>query len=106
VSDHLVIITGKDSDEILLQLREHCNVTQSISKRVFLVQEDPAQLNVPKWKGLHIFSNPDIPEEILNFLDDKESLFVSAWRVRLQQPSKKRTGEGVSWDYPGFKPPR
>jgi len=87
-------------------LREHHEVTQSVSKRVFLVRRDPSELGVPRREGLHIFSTPEIPEEILSSLDDAESLFVSAWRIRLQQPLKKRHGEGLDWDHPGFKPPR
>jgi len=60
----------------------------------------------PKQEGLHIFLTPDVPEQILNSLGDRESLFVSAWRTRLQQQPKKRAGDGLDWDHPGFKSPR
>jgi len=106
VSEHLIIITGEKPEATLIWLREHHEVTQSVSTRVFLVRGDPPQLSVPKREGLHIFSTPDVPEEILNSLDATESLFVSAWRTRFQQPLKKRLGEGLDWDHPGFKPPR
>jgi hypothetical protein len=106
IPEHLIIIEGKEPDEALMRLREHYEVTQSASKRVFLVRGDRSGRSLPKQEGLHIFSTPDIPEEILSSLDDKESLFVSAWRTRLQQPKKKRLGEGLDWDHPGFKPPR
>jgi hypothetical protein len=105
-SEHLIIMTGKEPEETLLRLREHFEVTQSVSTRVFLVRGDPYGPSVPKREGLHIFSTPDISEEILSSLDAKESLFVSAWRSRLQQPQKKRSGEGLDWDHPGFQPPR
>lgn len=106
VPEHLIIITGKGPEETLMQLREHYDVTQTASKRVFLIRGDRSEVSVPNQEGLHIFSTPDIPEEIFSSLDDKESLFVSAWRTRLQQPPKKRLGEGLDWDHPGFKPPR
>lgn len=106
VSEHLIIITGPEPEETLMLLREHFEVTQSVSKRVFLVRGAQSGLRVPKREGLHTFSTPDIPEETLRSLDDKESLFVSAWRTRLQQPPKKRVGEGLNWDHPGFIPPR
>lgn len=103
-AEHLVIITGKDPEQTLIRLRH--GITQSVSKRVFLIRGDPSVLNVPPQEDVHIFSTPDVPEEILNLLDDKESLFVSAWRTRLQQSPKQRPGEGLDWDHPGFKPPR
>jgi hypothetical protein len=106
VPEYLVIITSKEPEENLRWLREHYDVTQSVSKRVFLVRGDPSGLSVPKREGLHIFSTPDVPEQILNSLDDRESLFVSAWRTRLQQQPKKRAGDGLDWDHPGFTPPR
>jgi hypothetical protein len=104
VPEYLVIITSKEPEENLRWLREHYDVTQSVSKRVFLVRGDPSGLSVPKREGLHIFSTPDVPEQILNSLDDRESFFVSAWRTRLQQQPKKRAGDGLDWDHPGFTP--
>jgi hypothetical protein len=102
--EQLIIITGQLPDETLHSLRERYRVTQSVSDRVFLVRGQPG-LGGPAPEGVHTFSTADIPDEILNSLDQRESMFVAAWRLRLQVPAKKRTGEGLNWDAPGFKPP-
>jgi len=105
VPEHLVIVTGHAPEETSKRLGDDFDVTQRVSKRVFLVRPS-ATTRVSEVEGLHIFSTPDIPQEVLSSLDDKEFLFVSAWRTRLQEQSKKRPGEGLDWDHPGFKPPR
>ena len=102
--EQLIIITGQLPDETLNSLRECYKVTQSVSNRVFLVRGQPS-LSGPAPEGLHTFSKADIPDEILSSLDQRESIFVEAWRLRLQVPAKKRTGEGLDWDAPGFEPP-
>jgi hypothetical protein len=103
-SEQLLIITGQLPDETLHSLRERYRVTQRVSDRVFLVRGQPGP-GGPTPEGVHTFSTADIPDEILRALDQQESIFVAAWRLRLQAPAKKRTGEGVPWDAPGFKPP-
>jgi hypothetical protein len=103
--EQLIIITGQVPDEVLDSLRERYRVTQSISKRVFVVRGQPD----PGWsapEGVRTFSTADIPEQILNSLDKQEAMFVAAWRLRLQAPAKQRPGEGLDWDAPGFEPPR
>ena len=103
--EQLIVITGQLPDETVNGLRERYRVTQSVSKRVFLARGQPD----PGWPaptGVHVFSTPDIPDEILRALDPSESLFVAAWRLRLQAPPKRRPGDGKDWDTPGFDPPR
>jgi len=103
--EQLIIVTGQVPDEMLHSLHDHYKVTQSISKRVFLVRGQPD----PGWsapEGVHAFSTADIPDDILSSLDQQEAMFVAAWRLRLQAPAKQRPGEGLNWDAPGFKPPR
>ena len=105
-SEHLVIVTGKEPEQIFMRLSRQLTVTQRVSSRVFLVSGAQPVVNVPEPEGVHIFSTEEVPAEILNSLDEKESLFVSAWQTRLQQSRKQRPGEGLDWDHPGFKPPR
>jgi xanthine dehydrogenase molybdopterin-binding subunit B len=38
-------------------------------------------------------------------LSEAETLFVDAWRSRLDRPAKVRPGDGLPWDAPGFEPP-
>ena len=103
--ERLIIITGQLSEGTLKGVRERYQATQSVSNRVFLVRAQGG-LGGPTPEGLHIFSTTEIPEEVLNSLDERESVFVAAWRSRLLPPPKKRPGEGLDWDAPGFKPPR
>ena len=102
--EELIILTGQLPDEVVTELREHYRETQSVSARVFLARGQPDR-GWPPPAGVHIYSTPDIPEEILRSLDPRESLFVAAWRRRLQGP-KQRPGEGLNWDAPGREPPR
>lgn len=103
VPEQLIIITSQIPDKTVNSLREHYRVTQSVSNRVFLVRGP--NLDGPALEGLHTFSTADIPDGILSSLDRRESIFVAAWRLRLQESVKKRTGEGLDWDAPGFEPP-
>lgn len=102
--EQLIIITGQIPDETVNKLRERYRVTQSVSNRVFLVRGQPSE-GWPALEGLYTFSTADIPDWILSSLDQRESIFVAAWRLRLQMPAKKRTGEGLDWDAPGFQVP-
>ena len=104
VPEQLIIVTGRLSDEALKRLRQRCEVTQSMSSGVFLIRGEPG-LGGPTPDGVHVFSTPDVPDEILSSLDEREALFVAAWQSRLQQPPKKRPGDGLDWDDPEFKPP-
>ena len=100
----LIVVTGQLPDEAASRLRERFRVTQSASPRVFLGRGQPD----PGWPpppGVHVFSTPDVPEEVLRALDAREALFVAAWRLRWTGP-KQRRGEGLDWDAPGFEPPR
>jgi hypothetical protein len=105
-SEHLVIVIDNQPEAIARKLREQFHVTQSVSPRVFLVRGDPSNSGVLEGERFRVFATPLIPEEVLESLDDKEALFVSAWRERLQQSPKRRKGEGLNWDHPDFKPPR
>ena len=60
----------------------------------------------PPPEGVHVFSMPHIPDEVLRTLDQQESPFVAAGRVWPQALAKQRPGEGLNWDTPGFELPR
>ena len=102
--EQLVVITGQLPDEAVNRLREHFRVTQSASPRVFLGRGQPDR-GWPPPPGVHVFSTPDVPDEILRPPDRAESLFVAAWRLRGRGP-KQRPGDGLDGDAPGVEPPR
>lgn len=103
----LVIITGDRADESFKQVSANFNVKQAASNRVAVVEGDQsvsAQLKtIP---SVTVVPAGDIPSALAEKLDEGESLFVSAWVSRTKEgTSKKRPGEGLSWDAPGFEPP-
>lgn len=44
-------------------------------------------------------------DPVSNSLSESERLFVKAWQARQQSVGKRRRGEGLAWDAPGFLPP-
>jgi hypothetical protein len=46
-----------------------------------------------------------VPAEIVAHLEAREKLFVRAWSQQQSSEDKKRTGDGLPWDSPGFIPP-
>ena len=47
-----------------------------------------------------------VPDEtVLAKLDDGSRLFVEAWGEQEVMDKKRRHGEGLDWDAPGFDPP-
>ena len=102
-TERLVILPDREP-ETLRRLRSAFDITQSVSRRVFLARQEPSGLSAADLEGVRVFAAPDIPEPVLLGLDEKERLFVGAWRIRFE--AKKRIGEGLNWDHPGFKPPR
>jgi len=103
VPELLIVITGQPTAETVNELRERYQVTQSASPRVLLARGQPDR-GWPPPPGVHVFATPDIPDEVLRALDPAESLFVAAWQLRAQP--KRRRGDGLDWDAPGFEPPR
>jgi hypothetical protein len=46
-----------------------------------------------------------VPAEIVAQLEAGEKLFVNAWSQQQSGEGKKRTGDGLPWDSPGYVPP-
>ncbi|MGH9023490.1 MAG: hypothetical protein ACRDV9_10390 [Acidimicrobiia bacterium] len=97
----VVLSAGVQAGEVL---PASARVTQRASDRVLLAEIPPAARESlqgrPEIVGVY---DTDLPDAARSELDDMERLFVDAWRYRANP--KKRVGEGVSWDAPGFRPP-
>lgn len=89
-------------------LRAAARVTQVMSDRVVLVQAEGPELvaTLRAVPGVAlVLTEPEAEPSVDDAvgLDEKERLFVAAWRARARP--KQRPGEGLDWDAPGFLPP-
>lgn len=104
----LVILRGERAEEALKQLSAKHNVQQVASQRVVVVEGAQNELaGLRAMPGVLAATAGELPQAVLEGLDQGETLFVAAWLSRTkEEPSKKqRPGEGLSWDTPGFVPP-
>jgi len=78
--------------------------TQQIGGRIALAAIDAAARRaLEQDPGVAGVFDDDVPEGLRDDLSDGERLFVDAWRERAR--GKSRTGDGMSWDAPGFDAP-
>ena len=101
--DQLVILESRLADSALAELRTLASVTQVLPPRLALVRSDRATTariaQIPGVLSLHDQTLGVVPPD----LTAAERTFVDAWAAR-RQP-KKRPGDDLPWDAPGFKPP-
>lgn len=55
--------------------------------------------------GVRLIVEDAVPKEIFNELTEGEKIFLNGWLLKRVSPEKKRAGDGLSWDTPGFLPP-
>lgn len=105
-SEFLVILDPESAAQALDALSTQYRVTQLASPRVVVVESDPGQ-RPPSASLVGVLAVCDGPPdpEIVKTLGETEALFVAAWASRMTDAPKRRRGEGLSWDAPGFAPP-
>jgi hypothetical protein len=111
VDEFLVVLdpvpAAAATEDPLPALRAAARVTQVLSRRLVLVQAGGAELvaAVRAVPGVALVQTDPAAELSVDAtgLDEKERLFVAAWRARSRP--KQRPGEGLDWDAPGFLPP-
>ena len=101
----VLVLMRKDSTPSHLERLQHQYKVISLLRPRVLVFDIDEQLAAqlrddPEVVG--VFTG-EVPEEVLTQLDPGERLFVSAWQQR--SADKKRRGDGLPWDAPGFVPP-
>jgi hypothetical protein len=103
----LVIVAREHASRLIEQIRNRHTVTQVVSPRVLVVAASgSAAPELAAISGVSVVVPGERPREIPGDLDETERLFVDAWITRMTElRSKKRAGEGLSWDAPGFVPP-
>jgi hypothetical protein len=55
--------------------------------------------------GVEAVFTAAVPGTVLDALAPGERLFAEAWSMRQQPTPKRRPGDGLPWDAPGFLPP-
>ncbi len=103
----LIIVAREHAPKLIEQIRNNHPVTQVGSPRVLVVEAGESAAGALRaMSGLRVVVPGERPPEALEDLDEAERLFVEAWITRMTElRSKKRVGEGLSWDAPGFVPP-
>jgi hypothetical protein len=81
---------------VLTMLRPRIVVLQVGEEAVTALRQDPALTGVYE---------EAVPPEVLAALRPDERLFVEGWVQQQASMDKKRRGDGLSWDAPGFQPP-
>ena len=102
----LVILDPLTAAKAQERLRSSHRVTQVGSPRVVVVAVSPEETPPsPSTPGVVAVSSGAPPPDVIEDLDEQETLFVTAWASRMTGPQKQRRGEGLPWDAPGFEPP-
>lgn len=55
--------------------------------------------------GVRLIVEEAVPEEVLGELTEGEKLFLNGWLLKQASAEKKRPGDRLPWDAPGFTPP-
>lgn len=97
-SDILVILKAAGAADAS-RAHSGARVTQSVSDRVFVAQGQITPSSAVERVLTGSESGSDLPAD----LTPTEKLFVEGWL--LSKKPKRRTGEGLDWDAPGFQPP-
>jgi hypothetical protein len=87
---------------VLRQLR----VVSSFPPRLVVVEatEDKVR-DLRRDQAVSLVIEMQVEAEHLSDLRPEEQLFVRGWIERMTAPPKRRPGEGLNWDAPGFEPP-
>ena len=103
----LVIVAREHAPGLIERIRNRHAVTQVVSPRVLVVEASrSAAAGLAAISGVSVVVPGERPREVPGDLDETERVFVEAWITRMTElQSKKRAGEGLSWDAPGFIPP-
>jgi hypothetical protein len=107
----LLILHGLNRSRLRAEIDERFHIVQEISTYVVEVSGNPnaiRQFVKNSKEGIRLASDlaTQDPTVVDIELTPAEHLFVEAWRKRLKRlKNKRRVGEGLPWNAPGFKPP-
>jgi hypothetical protein len=109
--NELLILHGPNRSRLRAEVNGRFHVVQEISPYVMEVADSPRrimQFAEQSEDGVWLASN--LAQRELTAMDKElspmEHFFVDAWRQRSRRAKdKKRIGDGLPWDTPGFEPP-
>jgi hypothetical protein len=107
VVEVLVILSVDHGAALFERVSTQCHVRQMASRRVVVLECSPDEIaKLRSVSGVTVIADAALPAGVLEGMDEGEVLFMTAWAARAgNKTAKKRLGEGLSWDAPGFDPP-
>lgn len=105
-STEILLIITPAADAEAKAMAAGISATQEISERVRIVPTNAAKLDLLCGKkGVYcVESGKELPKAVSQ-LSDAEQLFAEAWRARVPESQKNRSGDGAKWDAEGFQKP-
>lgn len=99
-----LIVLSSGADPLEAVSHAGGRLTQRLGDRVALavVSEGARDALAARGDVMHVYDE-EVPDAVRDGLDEPERLFVDAWTERRR--TKHRTGDGLSWDAPGFRAP-
>jgi hypothetical protein len=105
---------GNPTSEVLVELRPGATLEDAVPPEAAVVQRFPPRLAIVAADETGIDAlrasasvsavfDGEVPPEALDRLDQMGRVFASGWNER--QGPKRRRGEGLPWDTPGFDAP-
>jgi hypothetical protein len=102
----LVLLPEASASEYVGRLQSAYRVLTMLRPRIVVVDVDePALTALRATPGVAGVYEQKVPAEVLAGLTTEERLFVEGWIQQQASKDKSRSGDGLSWDAPGFKPP-
>ena len=102
----LVLLPEASASEQVGRLQSAYRVLTLLRPRIVVLEVDEQALTAlrksPDIAGVY---EQNVPPDVLAGLRPEERLFVEGWSVQQASKDKSRSGDGLSWDAPGFQPP-
>jgi hypothetical protein len=102
----LVLLPEASASEQVGRLQSAYRVLTLMRPRLAVVEVDEQALTAlrktPDVVGVY---EQNVPPDVLAGLRPEERLFVEGWILQQASKDKSRSGDGLSWDAPGFQPP-
>ena len=102
----LVVLPEATAADIAGRLHGAYRVVATLRPRIVVVAVDESSLTALRaTPGIVGVYEQTVPPEVLAGLRPEERLFVEGWSQQQASKGKSRSGDGLSWDAPGFQPP-
>jgi hypothetical protein len=109
--EELLILTGPDRENARHKVEKQLHVVHEASPYVMTVTGDAKEITAISSSsssvitGSHLKPNDPDDSQLVSQLTQTEQMFIDGWLYNRQSREKKRIGEGLKWDTPGFEPP-